>query len=134
MNSSPKEILRLIEENDIKFIRLTFCDIFGNLKNIAIMPTELDRAFSYGIPVDYSEFDESSPELVLFPDISTLSVLPWRPKSGRVIRFFCSLRNNDGTPYASGMRTHLTEYINELRHGPSLLLLVDGFGKITPIC
>lgn len=115
MNSSPKEILRLIEENDIKFIRLTFCDIFGNLKNIAIMPTELDRAFSYGIPVDYSEFDESSPELVLFPDISTLSVLPWRPKSGRVIRFFCSLRNNDGTPYASGMRTHLTEYINELR-------------------
>ena len=115
MNKSPKEILKFIEEEGIKFIRLTFCDIYGSLKNIAIMPTELERAFSYGIPVDYSEFDASSPELVLFPDISTMSVLPWRPKSGRVIRFFCTLRNNDGTPYSSGMRTQLINYINELR-------------------
>lgn len=115
MNNSPKEVLRLVEENDVKFIRLTFCDVFGNLKNIAVMPNELEQAFSCGIPLDSSKFDESAPELLLVPDISTLSILPWRPKSGRVIRFFCTLKNPDGSPYSAGMRTNLTNYINELR-------------------
>ena len=45
MNNSPKELLKFIEENDVKFIRLTFCDMFGSLKNLAIMPDELPRAF-----------------------------------------------------------------------------------------
>ncbi len=115
MNSSPKEILRLIEENDIKFIRLTFCDVFGNLKNIAVMPNELEQAFSCGIPFDSVKFDKSVPELLLVPDISTMSVLPWRPKSGRVVRFFCSLKTTDGSDYSADMRTNLTKYINELR-------------------
>ena len=52
MSFSPKEILKFVEENDVKFIRLTFCDMFGNLKNVAIMPNELPRAFEYGIPFD----------------------------------------------------------------------------------
>lgn len=115
MNNSPKEILRFVEENDVKFIRLTFCDVFGNLKNIAVMPNELEQAFSCGIPFDSAKFDSSSHELLLMPDISTLSVLPWRPKSGRVVRFFCSLKNPDRTDYAADMRTNLTNYINELR-------------------
>ena len=115
MNSSPKEILRLIEENDIKFIRLTFCDVFGNLKNIAVMPNELEQAISCGIPFDSVKFDKSVPELLLVPDISTMSILPWRPKSGRVVRFFCSLKTTDGSDYSADMRTHLTKYINELR-------------------
>lgn len=115
MNNSPKEILRLIEENDIKFIRLTFCDVFGNLKNIAVMPNELEQAFSCGIPFDFAEFDKSVSELLLVPDISTMSILPWRPKSGRVVRFFCSLRTVSGSDYPADMRTNLTNYINELR-------------------
>ena len=115
MSPAPKEILRFVEENDVKFIRLTFSDMSGNLKNIAIMPDELPRAFSYGIPFDASSFSENCSDLLLFPDISTLSVLPWRPKSGRVVRFFCNLRNPDGTNYAGDIRNELTSYINSLR-------------------
>jgi len=112
---SPKEILDFVEENDVKFIRLTFCDMFGNLKNIAIMPNELPRAFEYGIPFDASCITDEFTDLLLVPDISTLSVLPWRPKSGRVVRFFCSIKNMDGSDYVGDMRSSLTNYINSLR-------------------
>lgn len=115
MSFSPKEILKFVEENDVKFIRLTFCDMFGNLKNVAIMPNELPRAFEYGIPFDASCIAEGCSDLLLVPDISTLSILPWRPKSGRVVRFFCALKNMDGSDYVGDMRTELTNYINQLR-------------------
>ncbi|MCM1507052.1 MAG: glutamine synthetase family protein [Ruminococcus flavefaciens] len=115
MNFAPKEILRFVEENDVKFIRLTFSDISGNLKNIAIMPNELPKAFTDGIPFDASSFSGNCSDLLLFPDISTLSVLPWRPKSGRVVRFFCSLKNPDGSDYSGDIRSELTNYINSLR-------------------
>ena len=115
MSFSPKEILKFVEENDVKFIRLTFCDMFGSLKNVAIMPNELPRAFEYGIPFDASCIAEGCSDLLLVPDISTLSVLPWRPKSGRVVRFFCSLKNMDGSDYVGDMRSELTNYINQLR-------------------
>lgn len=115
MSFSPKEILKFVEENDVKFIRLTFCDMFGNLKNVAIMPNELPRAFEYGIPFDASCIAEGCSDLLLVPDISTLSVLPWRPKSGRVVRFFCALKNTDGSDFVGDMRTELTNYINQLR-------------------
>lgn len=115
MNPAPKEILKFVEENDVKFIRLTFSDISGNLKNIAIMPNELPRAFTDGIPFDASSFSGNCSDLLLFPDISTLSVLPWRPKSGRVVRFFCNLKNPDGSDYSGDIRNELTNYINSLR-------------------
>ncbi|MDD6278830.1 MAG: glutamine synthetase family protein [Ruminococcus sp.] len=116
MNSfSPNEILTFVEENDVKFIRLTFCDMFGNLKNIAIMPNELPRAFSHGIPFDASCISDGCSDLLLVPDISTLSVLPWRPKSGRVVRFFCDLKNMDGSDYIGDMRSSLSSYMNSLR-------------------
>lgn len=112
---SPKEIISFVEENDVKFIRLTFCDMFGNLKNIAIMPDELPRAFGHGIPFDASCITDGCSDLLLVPDISTLSVLPWRPKSGRVVRFFCSIKNMDGSDYIGDMRSSLSSYINSLR-------------------
>ncbi|MBR6242551.1 MAG: glutamine synthetase [Ruminococcus sp.] len=115
MSQAPKEILKFVEENDVKFIRLTFCDISGNLKNVAIMPDELERAFTCGIPFDASSLGSDISDLLLFPDISTLSVLPWRPRSGRVVRFFCDLRNPDGTDFEGDIRRDLTRYINELR-------------------
>lgn len=115
MNYTPKEILNFVEENDVKFIRLTFTDIFGNLKNIAIMPGELPRAFEQGIPFDTAFFSEKYSELLLFPDISTLSVLPWRPKSGRVIRFFCNVMCPDKTHYEGDLRNELGSYLEAMR-------------------
>lgn len=119
MSFSPREILKFVEENDVKFIRLTFCDVSGNLKNIAVMPNELPHAFEFGIPFDASSISGCRSDLLLIPDISTLSILPWRPKSGRVVRFFCSLKNADGTNYSGDMRSELISYINKLR--------LDGF-------
>lgn len=115
MEYTPKEILSFVEENDVKFIRLTFTDIYGQLKNIAIMPAQLSRAFENGIAFDSSALTGCFSDLLLFPDISTLSVLPWRPKSGRVIRFFCNIKHTDGTPYKGDLRAELNSYLEELR-------------------
>lgn len=114
MNFSPTEVLNFVKENDVKFIRLTFCDAFGNMKNVAIMPDELPRAFECGIPLDSSYITDEYADLLLFPDISTLSVLPWRPKSGRVVRFFCNIKNIDGSDYSGDLRRQLQNKIKEL--------------------
>ena len=115
MNYSPKDILSFVEENDVKFIRLTFTDIYGQLKNIAIMPDQLSHAFEYGIAFDATVLAGRHSDLLLFPDISTLSVLPWRPKTGRVIRFFCHIRCTDGTPYKGDLRYELSSYIEKMK-------------------
>ncbi|MDD3242447.1 MAG: glutamine synthetase family protein [Eubacteriales bacterium] len=100
---TAKEVLQFARENDVKFIRLAFCDVFGRLKNIAVLADELPRALEAGISFDpsviagFSTFEES--ELFLFPIPSTLVVLPWRPQQGRVIRFFCEVRYPDGRPF-----------------------------------
>ena len=124
MNKAPKEILNFVEENDVKFIRLTFTDIYGNLKNIAIMPGELPRAFEKGIPFEAETFSGGSSDLLLFPDISTLSVLPWRPRSGRVIRFFCNIKCADGSDFYGDLRRELDSFI-EKKHQDGYSCLIS---------
>ncbi len=103
MNITQNEVLRFVEENDVKFIKLAFFDIFGTMKNISIMADELPRAFETGILFDASSvkgfMNVEESDLLLFPDASTLAVLPWRPQQGRVIRFYCNIKNPDGTPF-----------------------------------
>lgn len=102
------EVITYCREEDVKFIRLAFCDLNGNQKNIAIMPSELERAFKYGVSLDASAIqgfgDEARSDLFLFPDPSTLSSLPWRPAHGRVIRMFCDIRRPDGSPFEKDSR------------------------------
>ena len=99
MTYAVREVLQFIKENDVKFIRLAFCDLFGTQKNISIMPNELERAFKEGVSFDASAIkgfaDVSKSDLLLFPDPSTLSVLPWRPQQGRVVRFFCDIKKKE---------------------------------------
>ena len=75
MTYAVKEVLQFIEENDVKFIRLAFCDLLGTQKNISIMPNELERAFKEGVSFDASAIkgfaDVSKSDLLLFPDPST---------------------------------------------------------------
>ena len=103
MNSTANEVLEFVRENDIKFIRLNFCDILGLQKNISIMADELQSAFEAGVPFDahvISGFrDVTRSDLFLFPDPATLAILPWRPGPGRVARFFCDIRNPDGSEF-----------------------------------
>ena len=54
MKYSKQEVIQYVQEEDVKFIRLSFCDVFGKQKNISIMPSELPRAFEYGIAFDAS--------------------------------------------------------------------------------
>ena len=108
MNFDYDDVLEYIEQDDIKFIRLAFCDIQGNLKNISIMPEEVRRAFTSGISFDASaikgfETAEKS-DLFLFPVPSTLTVLPWRPSQGKVVRMFCNIKYPDGTPFNTDCR------------------------------
>ncbi len=106
-----KEIMEFITENDVKFIRLAFCDIFGNLKNISIMPSVLEKAFDSGISFDASSImgfgDEVKSELFLKPDPSTLTFLPWRPSHGRVVRFYCDVLTPDKESFALDARAML---------------------------
>ena len=117
MKYSVSEVIQYVREEDVNFIRLAFCDIYGNQKNMAIMPYELERAFRFGMPVDASAitgFDaDNASDLFLHPDPSTLTQLPWRPESGRVVRMFCNVTHADGTPYCADCRHLLEEAVSK---------------------
>ena len=103
MQYTKNEVLQFVEEEDVKFIRLAFCDVFGKQKNISIMTGELERAFDKGVAIDASAIrgfgDETRSDLFLHPDPSTLAILPWRPEHGRVVRMFCFITYPDGRPF-----------------------------------
>ena len=108
MNSTINDVLAFVKENDVKFVRLGFCDPFGFQKNISIMADELPAAFEQGVSFDAHAIrgfrDAVRSDLLLFPVAGTLTVLPWRPGPGRVMRFYCDIKNPDGTPFASDGR------------------------------
>lgn len=111
MTNTVKEVLEFVKENDVKFIRLAFCDLFGVQKNISVMANELPRAFEEGISFDacaISGFsDVTRSDLFLFPDAATLNLLPWRPQEGRVMRFYCDIKTADGNIFPCDTRSIL---------------------------
>jgi len=111
MKCSKEEILQYVAEEDVKFIRLAFCDVYGRQKNISIMPGELARAFEHGVPFDASAItgfgDEAKSDLFLHPEPDTLTPLPWRPEHGRVVRMFCHITEPDGSPFVCDTRSLL---------------------------
>jgi len=117
MKCTKEEVLQYVAEEDVKFIRLSFCDVFGRQKNISIMPGELYRAFSTGIPFDASAItgfgDETQSDLLLHPDPETLEVLPWRPESGKVVRMYSSITYPDGSVFEADTRSFLKKAIAE---------------------
>lgn len=116
---SYDEVMTFVEEEDVKFIRLAFCDIHGRQKNISIMPSELKRAFTYGVSFDASAVagfgDVVKSDLFLHPDPSTLSVLPWRPSNGRVVRMFCDIKYPDGRRFEKDGRYILMQAVQKAK-------------------
>ena len=116
---NKEECLRFIEEENVKFIRLAFFDAFGNQKNIAIQPDALPKAFEKGISFDrfnIKGFDiKGKEDLFLFPDPSTLTILPWRSMDGAVIRLYCDIKDANGNLYCEDTRNLLKEAVMELR-------------------
>jgi len=119
MTTTVEDVLEFIKENDVKFIRLAFCDLLGRQRNISIMPDELPGAFEHGIPFDAHAIkgftDITKSDLFLVPDPSTLSVLPWRPQQGRVVRFYCGIKNPDGGVFWGDTREILKSVLARAR-------------------
>lgn len=119
MKYSKEEVLQYVREEDVKFIRLAFCDVFGKQKNISIMPEELPRAFEYGIAFDASAItgfgDETSCDLLLHPEPETLMLLSWRPEHGKVVRMFSHITYPDGKPFECDTRKLLKNAIEDAK-------------------
>lgn len=119
MKYSKDEVLQYVREEEIAFIHLAFCDVFGRQKNISIVPSELPRAFEYGIAFDASAIagfgDEARSDLLLRPDPETLMLLPWRPEHGQVVRMFCSVFYPDGAPFECDTRALLRGTVAQAR-------------------
>jgi len=115
MKYSNEEIIQYAQEEDVKFIRLAFCDVFGRQKNISIMPDELPRAFAYGIAIDASSIagfgDEAKSDLILHPEPDTLIPLPWRPERGRVVQMFCHITYPNGELFPCDTRNLLKKAV-----------------------
>ncbi len=111
MAEIDNEVLRFCDENDVQFFKLAFCDAFGQQRNISIMRPALENAFENGVSFDASAVtgfsDVANSDLFLFPDKSSLCLLPWRPSSGRVARFFCDVKYADRRPFEADSRAIL---------------------------
>lgn len=142
-----KEVLKLVEENDVKFVRLQFTDVFGILKNVAITSKQLGRVLEEGCMFDGSSIDgfvriEES-DMLLMPDTDTFEIFPWRPQQGKVARLICDVYTTDGDPYEGCPRFILKKTLAEaesmgytMNVGPEcefFLFLTDSEGKPTTV-
>ncbi len=110
---TENEVLSYIDENDVKFVKLTFCDIKGALKNISVLSSEMTAAFERGVRITAKKICGFSiakgRDLYIYPDAQTMKVLPWRPQHGRVIRMFCYIKYGDGAPFEGDGRYFLKQ-------------------------
>src|SRR5574344_2526408 len=117
MKYSKQQIMNIIEEEDVEFIRLQFTDMFGTLKNVAITVSQLEKALDNKCMFDGSSIDgfariEES-DMYLYPDLDTLEIFPWRPQQGKVARFICDVYRPDGIPFEGDPRYVLKKTIKE---------------------
>ena len=112
-----KDVLKMVQENDVKFVRLQFTDVFGILKNVAITAKQLPNVLENGAMFDGSSIDgfvriEES-DMLLRPDTDTFEIYPWRPQQGKVARLICDVYTTDGEPYMGCPRNVLKKVLAE---------------------
>ena len=117
MKYTREDIVRMVEEEDVEFIRLQFTDIFGTLKNIAITASQLEKALDNKCMFDGSSIEgfvriEES-DMYLHPDLDTFTIFPWRPQQGKVARLICDVYRPDGMPFEGDPRYVLKKVIKE---------------------
>ena len=119
MKHTAQDILNYVEDNDVKFVRLAFCDIFGNQKNISVFAGDLPYAFEQGVCFDGSSIagfmNTEESDLVLWPDPDTMTILPWRPTEGRVMRMYCDITLPNGRPFAGNSRGYLQSVVKRTK-------------------
>ncbi len=111
MGYTKEDVFRMVREEDVQFIRMQFTDIFGQLKNVAVTASQIERAVNNEIMLDgssiegYVRIQES--DQYLWPDLDTFAVLPWRPQYGKVARLICDVHNPDGASFMGDPRNVL---------------------------
>lgn len=114
-----QDVLNFCEEQDVRFIRLCYFDVFGKQKNVSVLPSELSRAFEQGISFDASAIDgfldEVHSDLFLHPDPNTMCILPWRSIDGSVIRMYCDIKYPDGRIFERDVRYILKQSIKKAK-------------------
>ena len=99
---SKKDIMRIVADEDVEFIRMQFTDIFGQLKNVAITASQLEKALNNQIMIDGSSIEGFTriheSDQYLYPDPDSFTILPWATGTGRTARLICDVYNPDGTP------------------------------------
>ena len=115
--NTKQDIIRMVEEEDVEFIRLQFTDIFGNLKNVAVTASQLERVLENECMFDgssiegFARIEES--DMYLYPDLDTFVIFPWRPQQGKVARIICDVYAADGTPFMGDSRQILKRQIKK---------------------
>jgi len=116
-NYSKEDIFRIVEEEDVEFIRLQFTDIFGVIKNVAITSSQLEKALDNKCMFDgscvegFARIEEA--DMYLYPDYNTFEIFPWRPQQGRVARLICDVHKLDGTHFEGDTRNILKKVVKE---------------------
>lgn len=117
-HTTPEQdfVLKTIENRDVHFVRCWFTDVLGNMKSFAVVPGELDGAFSDGVGFDGSSIKGFSAtqnsDILAYPDASTFQVLPWRPEANAVARMFCNIKTPGGRPFDADPRHILRQVVS----------------------
>ncbi|WP_078380817.1 type I glutamate--ammonia ligase [Sutcliffiella halmapala] len=115
---TQEDIKRIVEEENVKYIRLQFTDILGTIKNVEIPVSQLEKALDNKMMFDGSSIEgfvriEES-DMYLYPDLNTFVVFPWTSEKGKVARFICDIYNPDGTPFDGDPRANLKRILKEM--------------------
>ncbi len=116
---TKQDIIKMVEEEDVEFIRLQFTDIFGDLKNVAVTTSQLDKVLDNRCMFDGSSIESfvriEESDMYLYPDLNTFETFPWRPQQGKVARFICDVYRPDRTPFEGDPRYILKKVVNEAK-------------------
>lgn len=114
---TKQDIIGMVEDEDVEFIRMQFTDIEGNFKNVAITSSQLEKALNNDCMFDCSLVKGMLPtdnaDMFLYPDMDTFTIFPWRPQQGKVARFICDVYRADRTPFESDCRYILKKALRE---------------------
>ncbi len=114
---TKEDVLRIVEDKQIKFVRFWFTDVLGFLKSFAVTPAELEGAFDEGMGFDgssiegFARIEES--DMVAWPDPATFALLPWRAGAGGTARVFCDIKTPTGEPYDGDPRNVLKKVVKK---------------------
>lgn len=108
MHYTKQDIIQIVKDEDVEFIRLQFTDMFGDFKNMAVTTSQLDKVLENRCVFNSSMIEGflsvEEPDIYLYPDLDTFEIFPWRPQQGKVARFICDLYRADGTPFEADSR------------------------------